>query len=310
MKLKIYIALVALFSSSASFADCNVFRFSLNKELSLGASGCNIDLSTEPTSPIEPEPEPEPEPETAGVWIPFVQSHGQGMNLSDDSDWGTLSYRIDLLNKNFLDSDLPQVNIPTSKIDGFRIVDSTMTHINFFGDVREMSSIVISGASFTNINGLSGLQGAQGALTIVNSPNVTNLDALSNVTGFTDLRLYNNGLVNINGLSNIGSTRGNIFLENNNLSNVDGLSGVGGIEGDLHIYNNPNLTDISGLNNIALSTSGNNNTIEIRIDDPDQYTVKPDPSGNFCRDIRYGRGTLYHKDSSGTYQPYTICQYN
>lgn len=100
----------------------------------------------------------------------------------------------------------------------------------------------------TNIS-LTEIQGFK-----VSDNNLTNVDFMSDITRATDLNLINNNLSNINGL--------------NNLTNITQ---------NLSIQENPNITDLSQLSNVVEGT--------IYINNPAQYTTKPNVSSDFCQAI-------------------------
>src|SRR5690606_34942976 len=61
----------------------------------------------------------------------------------------------------------------------------------------------------------------------------------------------NPNLTNLDGLSNLTSVGGYLFIDSNsNLTNLDGLSNLTSVGADLVIQSNSSLTDISGLQNI------------------------------------------------------------
>ena len=91
------------------------------------------------------------------------------------------------------------------------------------------------------------------------------------------LYLYNNQLVNINGLSSLANVGGNLNIENNQLSSLDGLNNLTALGGYLALRSNPSLTDISGASNIT----GNNG--QILYIDLDQYTTKANENLEFCQ---------------------------
>src|SRR5690606_6563291 len=69
-------------------------------------------------------------------------------------------------------------------------------------------------------------------------------------------RIYSNSnLTNFDGLSNLTSVGGNLFIySNSSLTNLDGLSNLTSVGGYLDIGSNSSLTNISGLENINPST--------------------------------------------------------
>src|SRR5690606_39665155 len=66
---------------------------------------------------------------------------------------------------------------------------------------------------------------------------------------------YNSSLTSLNGLSNLTSVGGFLYIEyNQNLTNLDGLSNLTSIGADLVIKNNSSLNSITGLQNIDSAT--------------------------------------------------------
>src|SRR5690606_2583981 len=58
-------------------------------------------------------------------------------------------------------------------------------------------------------------------------------------------------ITDLSPLSNIESIGGDLHILETQLANLDGLSSIISIDGDLEIYGNPQLSDISGLQNIS-----------------------------------------------------------
>ena len=91
-------------------------------------------------------------------------------------------------------------------------------------------------------------------LTVANSTDITNIDALANLTSLSDsvggdLYIYGNAaLTNIDGLANLTSVGDELYIANNTaLINFDGLANLTSMGGNLSIYTNAALTNLRGL---------------------------------------------------------------
>ena len=91
-------------------------------------------------------------------------------------------------------------------------------------------------------------------LTVANSTDITNIDALANLTSLSDsvggdLYIYGNAaLTNIDGLANLTSVGDELYIANNTaLINFDGLANLTSVGGDLSIYTNAALTNLRGI---------------------------------------------------------------
>ncbi len=112
-----------------------------------------------------------------------------------------------------------------------------------------------SNDAMTSLEGLNSLSSVTWNLGIVNNSILTNLTALSGVSGQVqgDLEISNNSsLTNLTGLNNISSIGMNLEVtSNSNLLNIDALSSMIALGDNLHIHNNTNLTSVAGLINLS-----------------------------------------------------------
>ena len=87
-------------------------------------------------------------------------------------------------------------------------------------------------------------------LTVANSTDITNIDALANLTSVGgDLYIYENAaLTNLGGLANLTSVGDELYIGiNTALANIDGLAKLTSVGGFLNIANNTALTNCQGI---------------------------------------------------------------
>lgn len=156
----------------------------------------------------------------------------QGINLEnvDFSSLHTIKGGIDFVQNNVL-QDLGFENLTT-----------------VLRDIR-----ISSNTALNSIDGLSGLSGILTNVSIIGT-NISNVDALENVTAVGDLIIKDNPLLtNLDGLSGLSTVNRNIEIQNNDaLLNVNGLNALTSINyGYLLIQDNAVLAEINGLQNLA-----------------------------------------------------------
>jgi uncharacterized repeat protein (TIGR01451 family) len=160
-------------------------------------------------------------------------------------------------------------------ISGADITNLTgLSQLTFIGGFNGNFDIA-NNPLLTNLNGLENLTVAGYALTISNNASLTSMEGLNAVTQAFHLDINNNpALLNMNGLGNLKwvgervSIYGNASLtslsglnlegvgfgieisDNPSLTTLDGLESLT-IDSALHIRNNPQLADISGLQNLV-----------------------------------------------------------
>jgi hypothetical protein len=127
-----------------------------------------------------------------------------------------------------------------------------------------------------NIDALSNLQGPIRRIFIEQCPLLENLNGLSGIRSLLNESSFGitirncNSLENLNGLHNLTQIYGGIDIGNNNsLTSIAELSGITSLpQGALQIYNNDNLLSFNGLQNISsindiLSITANDRLIDI-----------------------------------------------
>src|SRR5690606_39202192 len=116
------------------------------------------------------------------------------------------------------------VFLTQAQVDGFMLAYPDCTEIS--------GSLTIQGNGVTNLNGLANITYINGNLVINQATNLVNLDGLS-------------------ALENIG---GNVGIAQSGVQHLDGLNSLTSIGGALVLQANPQLNDISGLENIDPTT--------------------------------------------------------
>lgn len=114
----------------------------------------------------------------------------------------------------------------------------------------------------TNLNALTNITSIGEALTIDNLSALIDLDGLDNLTSVGELNIATNGaLTNLNGLASLTSVGGDLVIgDNAALTNLDGLANVTSVGGNLLIFINDAVTNLDGLTNI--NSVGGGLTIE------------------------------------------------
>ena len=133
--------------------------------------------------------------------------------------------------------------------------------------------------------------------------NITNINffgGLDNIRDTLDLSL--NNLPNLNGLFSLTKAN-NLFLNGNNLTDISGLVNLQELTGYLYLNSNPSLTNISYIENIQR----NNASFPIYIDNPSQYTVKPDINSNLCLAMDSGSVTIINADNGSNVTVSELC---
>ncbi len=131
--------------------------------------------------------------------------------------------------------------------------------INFPGCTHLPSSVYISGPDITNLDALSQVTSIGGNLQPYNNPLLTDISGLSNVTGgVVGLDIFNNPLLaSLNGLGGITSTGGSLTVVNNPaLTSLEGLEGIQSVAGGLAVTNNPSIFNLTGLDGLQSVSGG------------------------------------------------------
>lgn len=133
----------------------------------------------------------------------------------------------------------------------------------FTGDVRLSTKEEVKEFDAKHINEINGnlLIGVEDSSDEVS--NLLTLSALSSLQKINgDLRIMNNGLVDLYGLDNLTYISGDLQISNTTLQNLNELENIAHFDGTLTIANNNKLTDIISLSNLttvqSLNIHGNN----------------------------------------------------
>lgn len=194
-------------------------------------------------------------------WLTYFHSIGQLTEANHLNEWNTLQLQAFIGNgdrNSINDESLPQSSFGVTEIFSFLVENTAMTHVNFMQGVKNINhSFIFVNAELNDITGLSDLNPIQNNLS---------------------LQLQINKLDNLNGLQNITSLK-SLNLQINELKNLDELINLENVTEYVYIRYNPELTDISGLQNLFLST------VKVYIDDPTQYTTKIPTGSTFCNSL-------------------------
>src|SRR5690606_9627588 len=152
-----------------------------------------------------------------------------------------------------------------------------------FSSQAEINSFAFTYPSCTHI---------LGNVTIEGGSNITNLNALANLTNISgNLTIQNTtALSNINGLISLINIGGNVTISQNSaLQDVNGLNFVTSIGGNLTVSNNTQLTSILGIQNIDPGSIAGlqiqNNSILALCNLPNLCTYLLNPSATHPRTI-------------------------
>src|SRR5690606_12319045 len=112
--------------------------------------------------------------------------------------------------------------------------------------------VSIQGTAITALPDWSLMTQIKKELNIADNPNLTSLHVLNNITIVAHyLLIHNNGVINLDALSNLNSMNANLTLHGPSLVSASGLSGLSGnINGQIMI-DNTGLTTLDGLQNIT-----------------------------------------------------------
>src|SRR5690606_13783551 len=116
-----------------------------------------------------------------------------------------------------------------------------------------VGNLTIEFTQLTDLDDLPALQSIGGSLTIKDNASLTNINALSDITGVGGLTIQGNAsLTNINGLSGLAGTVEFILIDDNaSLTTINDLSGLTGTESFVNIQQNPLLENLDGLSNLT-----------------------------------------------------------
>ena len=210
------------------------------------------------------------------LWLNYFKSeHSTLLGLNDLQDWNLKNESAEITTaKGVQNSDLPNSNINVNSIYILKITNQNLTDIDFMQGVNEVRfELNFNDNNLNNISGLSNLTGNVPSLVLSNNQ-LSDVSVLSGIT-FNDLILSNNQLTNLNGLD--FTSIDNLSLDNNNLTNLNELTNLTTVNNEITLFGNTLLNDITGISNLS---SG-----KVLIDNPSQYTLKPDFTTPFCQGI-------------------------
>jgi hypothetical protein len=241
-------------------------------------------------------------------WIAFMHGYDQLTNLGTMSQWETKSGTAYLQSKSLTDADLPSGPILSDTIRGLYLGANNISHANFLSNVVTATDTLDLSRlpNLENIDGLSALQSGKG-LYLHSNPLLSNIDSLSSLQSVETLNLYNNPLLtNIDGLSALQSVSYLRLNDNETLENINGLSALSSTNEQIDFRRNPKLIDISGIANLAYTSSTSTKNY-VYFDDPSQYTVKPVNSSPFCQGLLSGNVSA-RDDSNKDINYGTLCE--
>lgn len=132
-----------------------------------------------------------------------------------------------------------------TNLNGLDVLTSMGTELNIYGTSR-----------LKNLVGLDSLStDSDFSLYFNNNDSLTSLEGLGPITSVHDLQIYNNPVLqSLNGLNSIHYVLYSLIIESNSslvdLSGLDDLFYIGVYGVGLHIINNPNLQNLTGLENL------------------------------------------------------------
>ena len=238
---------------------------------------------------------------------------GSDFNNYFNRDTGHYSQSIDCSYEGLTDEDLLDFKALKSVRYGLYLNNNNLTNVDGLSNLRSVYDLHLNNNQLTNVDGLSKLETVTSYDFRLENNQLTNVNGLSslksvgryfylynnqltNVNGLSALQtvgnrfyLQNNQLTNVDGLSALTSVGDNFNVENNQLTNLDGLHHLTHVGGYVALRNNPDLTDISGIENVEGSDG------KILYIDQEQYTTKANTLLKFCSytwDIRDGNGDI------------------
>ena len=215
---------------------------------------------------------------TEDQWLNFFQAeHNTLLNpkLNELSEWNLKNGVASIIGEQEINNSVFPTNpLPAPSVFAIEISGQQINNVNFLSQVTEVRSrLILADNVISDISGLSNITSAIPTLNLSGNQ-LTSVALLSGVT-FNDLDLSRNQLVDANGLDFVSIN--NLNLEENQLTNINALLTLETINNELRIVNNIDLTDITGIQNI--------NSGIVVVDNPVQYTTKPDFSTPFCQAI-------------------------
>jgi len=245
-------------------------------EIRMPTGSISVSSPSEPTGPT-PTPPSFTQAQAEAAWTSWVSSTGNGnfdwANISINTNSASVTNNPDLNAIYSSFAYLPNEQWPSTTLSGYiSFTNNNLTDLSFMKGVTSIgSNLYLNDNSLTQVDGLDSL-----------------------VTVGSHFHIHNNSLTNVDGLMSLESTDGNLWLQNNNLTNLDGLSNLTSVGRSLRIYDNPNLSDISGLKNLAetdpLSINGDDG---VYIASSQTFTVKAPFGSPFCDAVLLGAVKMY-----------------
>jgi hypothetical protein len=145
------------------------------------------------------------------------------------------------------------------------------------------SDVIIEDTSYTSLAGLRSLSAFPFHLTIERNRKLVDLTGLEGLTGVTILQINSNpALSNIEALSNMTGEASDIYITmNDELENLVGLDGFRGVTTNLNISDNTSLLDLAGLDGIESIGGGayfQNNPL-LSTCEVEDFVARCEPSG-------------------------------
>ncbi|MCP4584005.1 MAG: hypothetical protein GY839_20530, partial [candidate division Zixibacteria bacterium] len=144
-----------------------------------------------------------------------------------------------------------------SRINGalHLIRNSSLENLDGLKNITEIEEdlMVRWNENLTSIDGLQNLVKVSGEVIISGSSALNNLDGLSGIQSIgTDLTIFQNKIVDLNGLGKLTAIGGELHLEaNNELTDMSGLSGLTSIGGNIIFCGNRLITNLDDLKNLT-----------------------------------------------------------
>jgi len=264
----------ALSTLSLVLVSSSAFAVTSNYEIRLPSGTKTSAVDSVPAAPSPTIPS-FTQAQAEAAWSAWMSSVGLSV-----SDWSG-----DSINKsNAVIANNPDLNATyasASYLPNEQWPSTTMSNVNFYNNNLTDASFLVGVTSTGDLN--------------LASNNLTNVDGLDSlVTAGSYLFLYNNELTNIDGLMSLESVGMNLWMHNNNISNLNSLSNLTSIGRSLRIHDNPNLTDVSGLRNIAEFDPSSLYTDEgIYINIDQVFTAKAPLGSPLCNAILSGAAPIY-----------------
>ena len=211
---------------------------------------------------------------------------------------------------------LPTEKYPTNEINGLNLQgQSRITDLSSFSNITKINGGIH--LRYTGITDLSPLKNAHvntSSSSRFDGMGLTSLEGLNSVERVGWFHLSDNNLTNLNGLESLRSVD-SFFLNDNNLSDISALSNLRslGFAPSLLIDGNPNLQDLSPLNNlinfagntVSPGTRGAKFSVDNR-----NYDVKLAYSSEICQEILVSEKIRVVDADDNPVDPSFVCEIN